>query len=403
LTFASSVSLDMFLQFRFTEIFRRSGAGLVPYADSLFVPRGGTSTKIIALAGTTIRSASGDLVRSLEVVSSLALPVSSTLASLADTDSVTVTLTPGSPIVADSAVGVLKPTRIAVKTSVPLNLGELPSKVTAHWVIPRASLSLRTLSTIGFPMDLDVRLSAVHPLTGTPLFLEVPASQRRLLPGADSIVFDPAAVGSFLSQFSQKFPDSLRIEGSVLVNPPDVYSPTLSGVGTVARTSFTRGTVALDVPLDIGITDAAYRDTVAIGDTTGNGYQSYSVNRDEIKNVNVGTMFAEVVNATPVDLDITVNLLDMQKRSILLVPQAGATPIHVAAAAVDANGNVSIPAQSSVVIHLDSREVRSFDVAQYISTSIRFLTTSGAPSVKFRTSDSVSIRLWTQLSFRINP
>jgi hypothetical protein len=97
---------------------------------------------------------------------------------------------------------------------------------------------------------------------------------------------------------------------------------------------------------------------------------------------------------------VTVHLLDNTKRSILLVPQSG-QPIAVSAGAVDAQGNVTVPAQSTAVIVLSGDDVRQYKYTEYVSYLVALQTTPGSPAVRFKSTDVVQIRTWSQLSYRV--
>ncbi len=402
LSFTSQVDLDMVFKYRLSELLRRVGNSYVPYEDSIYLPARGSGAQVVNLAGAKMQAQSGQLIRSLEVISSVIIPNGSTQpVTVNDTDKVLVSVTRLESIVADSAVGVLKPTLVNVNTIVPVNFGDLPTRFTGQLSIPAGTLALWTTSTIGFPMDISIRIGARKNSTGDSAFLSMPFSQKRVQRGTDLILFDQAEVGHFLSQFSGGLPSELRIEGKALVNPPDVYTPTLAGVGTVGRNNSLSGRADLQIPLMMGIVNGTYSDTVALGDTTADGRKDYTINKDRINDVNSGAVFIEVKNAMPLQVGFTLRLLDIAKQPLLLIPQSG-PPMQVAAAAVDGDGNVTIPANSTLSFQLNENEVRQFIPAEHLSYSFSLVTTQGAPAVRFKTTDYVQVRLWSTLAYRVN-
>jgi hypothetical protein len=215
------------------------------------------------------------------------------------------------------------------------------------------------------------------------------------------IQYDAASVGQFLSQISGKLPDSIRITGKILVNPPDVYNPTPAGVRPVGHNCSFGGTVNVDLPLSLGITNGSYSDTVSVGDTTADGNKDYIPDKKRLDEVNYGKMYIEVLNGTPLELAVNFKLLDKAKQTVLSLPQSG-QPIVVTAAQVDAGGSVTIASKSSSVIELTGPEVSQFNPAEYLTYSIALITTPGSPFVRFTTTDNVRIRVWSNLSYRVN-
>ena len=402
LSFTNRVDLDMVFKYRLSELLRRSGVLYVPYEDSIFLPARGSGSQVVSLAGTKIKAQNQQLIRSLEVVSSVILPNGSTQpVTVSDTDRVLVNVTRTVAIVADSATGVLKPVWLGLNKVVPVNFGDLPTRFSGQLRIPAATLALWTISTIGFPMDVSLRIGARKTAAGDSAFLSMPFSQKRVQRGSDIILFDQGDVGNFLSQFSSRLPSEFRIEGKTLVNPPDAYNPTPAGIGTIGRNSSLSGRADLQVPLMMGIVSGTYADTVALGDTTADGRKDYSINKNRINDVNSGTVFIEVINAIPAQVGFSLRLLDTSKQSLLRVPQSG-QEIPINAAPVDGEGNVILPASSTASFSLNENEVRQFNPAEFLTYSISIVTTPGAPVVRFKTTDYVQVRMWSTLSYRVN-
>jgi hypothetical protein len=215
------------------------------------------------------------------------------------------------------------------------------------------------------------------------------------------VQFDESEVGQFFSQFSGHLPDTLLVTGNVLINPPEVYNPTIAGAGGVGRNCTFGGFVNLEVPLMLGISNGVYRDTLVVGDTTGDGVRDYSVNRDKLRNMNRGTVFLDLVNAMPLEVGLTVHLLDAHRQVLLILPQSGGR-IRADAAQVDPGGNSVLPVTSRSSIQLLPAEVDQLDSVEFVAYEADFSTTAGSPAVRFRISDYVNIRAWSILSYRVN-
>lgn len=401
-SFNNHVDLAMVFRFRFDELLRRQGATLVAYEDSVTLPAGGMGSFTLDLAGCAVRSLDGGLLHSLRLITSVLLrggadhPVT-----VNDTDRVEVRLSTAAPLVIDTAVAVIRPTWLDVNVPVPVSFGELPTRFSGHLDIPTARLGLATAVTFGFPMDLYLLIGARTGPGGGWTYLSVPATQKRIQPGAGSVQFDAGEVGTFLSQFSGGLPDTLTVIGQVLVNPPEVYSPTLAGAAGIGRNSSFNGSIDLDVPLRLGIVDGIYRDTLSLGDTTGDGNADYALDRSRLRDINSGDIFVQLDNGLPLGVAVQVHLLDASGRPLLTVPPTGGL-VGVGPAPVDAQGNVTAPVSGRSVVRLTSADVRQFDVAQRVVYSLAFSTPPAAGAVGFRISDHVRVRIWSALSCRVN-
>jgi hypothetical protein len=140
---------------------------------------------------------------------------------------------------------------------------------------------------------------------------------------------------------------------------------------------------------------------VSLGDTTGDGYVDYSINRERINELNSGRLFFDVVNGIPLQVTVTVRLLNSSRQTILVLPQSG-QGIQVGAAGVDGQGNVNTAVRSTSSVELNRQEVHEFIPAAFLAYSVSLNTTPGSPAVRFRTTDFVRLRVWSNLSYRVN-
>ncbi|MGA9116876.1 MAG: hypothetical protein WB626_08885 [Bacteroidota bacterium] len=399
----NGLDLDLVFRFRLEEALRPLGGVLRVLEDSVFLPAGGQSSLELDLGGCIIRSPHPDLLRSLTLVSSVIVPhPSGGPVTVSHEDRVTVHAAPAGPLVADSVVGVLRPTWIPVHSSVRLGFGDLPTRFSGQLHIPAASLALETSIRFGFPMDLHLRVGGRRPADGVWVFLQVPASQKRVLPGSSTIQFAEAEVGQFLSALGGSLPESLQILGSVHVNPPEVYSPTLSGLGTAGSRSTLSGEVDLEVPLRLGIVSGSYADTLTVGDTTGDGAADISFGSAAWDRMGGGSISLLVVNALPLRLDVGMTLLDGEGGILLRVP-AGSLPLSVPSAVVDGGGNVISPSVGRPTVRLEAEQVRILREARRLVLGCALSTPPGVSAVRFRSTDSVSVRAWCALMHRVVP
>ena len=400
LSFQNHISLNLLFKYRFTELEKYLAGNYVPHEDSVYLPAQGSGQKFVDLSNQRIVSRTANPLRSLVVISSVILPVGSiSPVTVNDTDKVSISMTSTSPIIADSVVGVLKPTWVDVNRSIRVNFGEFPTRFGGQLNIPSAAFALGSLSRFDFPLDMYVQVAAVKNATGDLAYLRLPVSSRRLQPGADSIAFNASEVGQFLSQFSGSFPDSFRISGRLLINPPDAYNPNV--FGRIGEHSSFGGRVHLDVPLMLGIVDGMYNDTVAVGDTTGDGRRDYQIDRNRLRDVNSGKLYIEIENGMPIQVGLGMRLLRGTKEGLLRLPQSG-VPVTITPASVNGQGDVVAPTRSTSVLELSEQDIRQFDPAELLSYTIGLQTTPGSPAVRFKTADYVRIRVWSGMSYRVN-
>jgi hypothetical protein len=396
-TFTSHLSTVVRLRFRSNEVRRANGA---LFQDSIMLDAGTTRAFSLDLRGCRLDAPAGSLLDSLHMITDVVIPSTvSQPTTLQENDWVAVSMSNSRQIVADSAALVLAPTRIALRTTVPFNFGSLPSKFTGSFSIPSASVGLRVSSNVGFPSDLTLRLVG-RTSAGDSAVLILPPDQRRILPGSDTVHFNDAEAGQFLSRFGTSMPDSLTIVGSVLVNPPDVYDPTPAGVGSISRNSTVSGSVGLTIPLKLALASGSYRDTLDWGDTNGDGTTDNGFNPSDLNSVNQGTMYLEVQNGLPVQLATQLVLLDGSDNVLLALPVSNGA-YAVASAQVDAGGFATTPTSTTMTVPLNEAQVHQFSVAKKIAY-LMSLSTGGSGPVVLRTTDLVHVHAWSTLSYRVN-
>ncbi len=401
LGFTNSVNLDLVFSYQLPQLQQMIGGQFIGFRDSIFLPALGSGSVTLPMGGRRMQSQNGDLIRSLEVYGSVRIPTGSTTpVTINDTDKINISVSSMSPIVIDSVEGVVKPTWISVQHSTPLDLGDFRKQFSGMISIPSASLDINAITSSGFPVDLYVSIGAAVDSLGTMTWISIPAGERRVNPGGNTISLDPAQVGQFLGQISQSFPESLVVVGNILVNPPDVYSPTLSGVGSIGPTSGFRGTIDLDLPLIVGVTSGVVRDTVAFGDSDGDGETDFDIDRSTFDRLNYGRVFFELTNGLPIEVRFRMHFLDQSLIRLLSVPQAA--EINAASAQIDGQGFVTLPSNVRAIIELNQDEVNKFHPSEFMGLEY-FLATAGNGSiVRLRTIDSVRVRVWTTISLRAN-
>ncbi len=390
---SSAVDLDMGVIYRFKELYRWTGSQYVAFEDSVELQARASQSRVIDLAGLRIASTDGSLLSALEVISSVSLRTGSPgPVTVSEDDQIQFSLSKSTLVVADTVVALLKPTWLNIDECVRVDFGDLPTRFSGQVNIPSASMVLSVASTVGYPMDLSVKVGARSGDGNDSVFLAFPGSQRIDARGTSEIRFDPASVGRFWSSMSGKLPDSLRITGAVLLSPPDLYALKTPAVGSAGRASSLGGALGLEVPLTLGVINGTYKDTIDAVDKNDRG---------ELDAVNYGKAYVEVTNGLPLDIELDMSLIDGTRKVLLPLPPSG-EPVQVPAAPVDAGGNVTVPSRASVVIELAGQDVRQLKVADFLAASFDFQTTGGGNAVRFRTDDFVALKVWSQLSYKVN-
>jgi len=392
LRFVSSIDLRTALRLRLPELLRSSGQ---TFEQTVNIAPRDSAVLSIDLGRTRLRSLDGGFLRSLvaECVADLYGAGDGGAVTLRSTDFVRVYVTSGS-VVADSAIAVLKPTMIAIDERVALKLGEIGKKFKGQIDLPGANMIFTPQTSIAAPMELDLRFEAKD-RTGKTVSLQMPVTKGTT--GLGTIAFAPGDVGGFLSQISGNLPDSLRVVGTVWLNPDfDTTAP-----AAIGRNCSFAGNVNLSVPLSMRITDGVFADTLVMGDTTGDGAADHRIDPTQLNDFNSGRMFVEIDNGLPMGVKIKLTLLDRSRRPLLVIPQSEGDSITIVAGIL-AGGDVQAPARSSRFVEMQNTELRSLNVADFVQVGVA-VNTPGSGAVNFNATDRVRVRVWTQLSYRVKP
>jgi hypothetical protein len=367
-------------------------AGL-PYSDIVAVPARGTFDRTINLGGYRLHSADGGFITSLDVTGTIALSQSGGgQVKIQESDNISYTLSSTS-IVADSVVGVMKPTWVNVNAVLPVNLGDLSKKFRGQVNIPAANLRLLPQSTIRFPLQLDLKLDAVS--SGGQILSEMNVPRQKMSGTLPPIDFLPGDVGRFLSAISGRLPDSLRVSGAVLINPD--YDLSAQALGS---RSWFGGQVQVSFPLTCSLTGGLFADTASIGDTSGSGQGHTLVDGSTAADINSITLHVVVDNAIPLQVAMKLHFLDGAKRLLLSLPQSAGDSITIPAPVVS-GGAVQSPVHAERIVQLTGTEVGQFNKAYSVAYSME-IATAGSGVVQFGSTQTIHIRVWAEFSYQVN-
>ena len=389
--FVSSVSMQTSLRLRLPELLRPNGSA---FDQVLNIAPRDSALLTIDLARYRLHSSTGGFLRSLraECTADVA-PVSGTSVTVRSTDQISARIT-STQVVADSAVAAIQPTVIAIDETIGLNLGEISKKFRGKINIPAANMVFTPRTSINVPMALNLRFEA-RDAKGAVSSLEVPVTKGAL--GANPIAFAAGDVGAFMSSLTGTLPDSLRVVGSIVINP-DYDTTVATGIG---RNCSFAADVDLAVPMSLSITGGAFSDTLVMGDTTGDGRADKRIDEKTLADMNSGQLHVEIDNGTPLALKVKFGLMDRLRKTLLLVPQTEGDSIAINGGVV-MNGDVYASSRSTFTINLSNIDIRQFNLADLVKVDLA-LGTSGTGPVNFRTTDNVHVRVWTQFSYRVNP
>ena len=392
LHFQSALPVNATFSYSIRELLTPAGS---VYTDSVTLPAGKSLDRTSDLRAYRLHSPDGSFIAALDVTGSISLtPVGGgAQVKVQASDNVSFTITTTS-IVADSAVGVMKPTWVNINTVLPLKLGDLTKKFKGQVNIPSANLRLVPQSTIQFPLQLDLKLQAEG--NRGQLLSELDVPQTRMGGGLQTIDLVPGEVGRFLSSISGQLPDSLRVRGAVLVNPDyDISAPQ-----SVGSRSWFGGQVQVSFPLTCSLSGGAFADTASIGDTSGSGQGHTLVDGKAAGDINSIRLHVLIDNAIPLQVALKLQCLDRTKRLLLVLPQSAGDSITIPAPVL-LGGTVQSPSHAERIIQLAGTEVQQFNAASSIAYVLG-ISTAGSDPATFESTQSIRIRVWAEFSYQVN-
>jgi hypothetical protein len=391
LRIVNNVDVDVSFWIQLPDLYSSQGQ---PLQRTVVLPAHADQTIAFNLAGYSVHGLPGNYIRSLSAICKADVAPGSLgkMVTLRSTDYVTVQAT-STQLVADSAIAVIQPTVINIDQMIALKLGNFSKKFKGSFDLPAADMRFTTQTSIGVPLGLDLAVQA-HDSYGRLVSLPMPAT--KVTQGGNVIAFAAGDVGTFLSRISGSLPDSLRVVGTVTLNPD--YDTTWAG--TVGRNCSFAGNVDLAVPMRLRITEATFADTLVMYDTTGDGRSDNRIDQKTLDAMHYGKVYVEIENGLPLQLALKVDLLDHAKNYALALPQAAGDSVRIAAAVV-VNGDVQTPTRSIVTFDLQQSEIQKFNTSDFVRLALG-VSTPGTEVVNFRTTDKVHVRVWAQFSYEVN-
>lgn len=209
---------------------------------------------------------------------------------------------------------------------------------------------------------------------------------------ADTVIkLNADSVSNFFKKFS-RLPDSIFVYAGGTLNSN--YQSV-----TVTNTSFVSGSSKIEFPLDLGISDGVFTDSVKM---------DFDADKQKnIRNLNTSDMNLILTNGLPVSFTFTGKLYDSSNTLLMYFPPKHTdqdTMVTVSGGVTDANGNVITKTTQTVAVKIAVGESDFIARAKYMRILIK-LNTSRASNlpVKFKTIDDIRIESFGGVNYRVNP
>jgi len=388
LTFNNNIDIDIQIDFELKNLFPPNGSH---YSNTVFLNRH-EQNKIISIPSLEdwqVQSlVPGDLINEIDYAVTISTFESNEVSTISKYDSVS-TMIEFSDIIFESVKGKIKPTKFKITESdFSFDLGDLSDKFTFNSInINDPGFIINLNSSIGSYLNIDGLIEGTNSIQTNSLNINLD-----LNPG-EQHYFDlrEQGVGDFINSFTERLPDQFTISGDVTLNP--TYQ-----LGEASRSDSVSGSIVIEIPMDIGISGGVFVDTFKV--------ESIDMSDDDIASVNFVNITIETENNIPIDLSLSGFILDDFGNELLPIPPSYniSDEIILEAPDVDENGYAITPSITRQEIELRNEDAQIFLENLNIALQIKILTPplSNNSPVKFRNTDSVKLKLYASLNYRIN-
>ncbi|MDP1993731.1 MAG: hypothetical protein Q8K40_00655, partial [Ignavibacteria bacterium] len=199
------------------------------------------------------------------------------------------------------------------------------------------------------------------------------------------------SVSNFFKKFS-RLPDSIFVYAGGTLNSN--YQSV-----TVTNTSFVSGSSKIEFPLDLGISDGVFTDSVKM---------DFDADKQKnIRNLNTSDMNLILTNGLPVSFTFTGKLYDSTNTLLMYFPPKHAdqdTMVTVSGGVTNSNGDVITKTTQTVAVKIIAGESDLIARAKYMRILIKLNTSrSSNLPVKFKTKDDIRIESFGGVNYRVNP
>jgi len=293
--------------------------------------------------------------------------------------------------------GVVKPTALdETRSSINLDTKDLQSKFSFHQInFNNPLLELHLVPSAGAKINFKIngRLEGQNSLgeKSTLLLNENTMSKTTITESDSVIVLNADSVSNFFKKFS-KLPDSIFVYtgGTLNANYQQV---------TVTNTSYVSGSSKIEFPLDLGISDGVFSDSVKMDFDTDK--------QKSIRDLNSSNLNLIFTNGLAASFTFTGKLYDGTNTFLMYFPPQHAdqdTAITVSGGVTDANGNVVTKTTQTNKIKIVPGESDLIARAKYMRIIIKLNTSrSNNLPVKFKTKDDIRIISFGGVNYHVNP
>lgn len=335
----------------------------------------------------------------------------STLTSLSpvtikSSDKIRATIRTEPPFTLTHIAGVVKPLSLNINENIPIDLGQISNIFRADSILldtAAFSFKLKFFTAAGHPADLDLGLYGVNQAgneIGTPL--RIPAgggapnpTVRRISPNViDSIEFTNrnSNLNQFISQFISQGGAGLKLKGTAVLNPPDLYAT--GNVGLVNDTMQLYSSFSITAPLKVAIFNGSFTELTSIGDSGKNN--ETKIDTFVIRSIKSGSVFFLIENALPMTVDLQTQF---RKDTLvqLVLPKAGQSEIKIAQGTPQHPESTSTPLRVSV----SRSDAEIFNIID--NALVRVGLNSEGQMVTFSTDDYIRVRCYASFVVKVDP
>lgn len=297
-----------------------------------------------------------------------------------------------SNLVIESVSGKVKPTRIDFEEQrIDLSgLKDYREKFKGNLRLDDIQVEINLVKTAQFSFDMNLKIKAVNQKTGKTDSLEIPIDQRRFSGTSHRIVLNKnnSNIVNFINSFTSaggELPEYISVLGFVFLNPD--YQ-----TGRASSSDSIYGSVSVNFPLSVGISNAEFKDTSEVEELS-------SETKKELDKMNYGKLFVEIENGIGVELKFRATILGFVMDSLISIPKA--SNFTIPSASVDNNGFSVRTSKFVNVIELEKSEIQKLKNMKFIRSFISLATAGNGNVVKFRTTDSIKVKIYGRLNYKV--
>jgi len=293
--------------------------------------------------------------------------------------------------------GLVKPTALdETQSAISLDTKSLQTKFSFKQInFNKPLIELHLSPSAGAKMNFTIngRLEAQNSLgQRNTLNLNAHTMDKITITETDTVIKLVAdSVSNFFKKFS-KLPDSIFVYTGGTLNAN--YQ-----LVSVNNTSFVAGSSRIEFPLDLGISDGVFTDSVKM---------DFDADKQKrIRDLNTSDMNLTLTNGLAASFTFTGKLYDSDNTLLMYFPPKHAdqdTAITVSGGVTDANGNVVTKTSQTVAVKIAAGESDLIARAKYMRILVK-LNTSRSTNlpVKFKTKDDIRISSFGGVNYHVNP